>query len=153
MGAAYAKRAVFWLSAETLIVNETYKIVTAQPSPDLMEAASVNDGWKNASGDWSADPGGCGTAYQNRTAFKPCVFDVVADPSERHDLGDAALTRELWGLLNRSNLSVYSSRSPAASLGYCNATCASALWSQLGSVNQSGPSCGVAECGATPDGV
>ena len=87
-------------------MNETYKIVVAQPSPSLMTADFTRNGWKDRNGTWSAEPGGCGTAYLNRTAFQPCVFDLASDPREQHDLGDPALVAELWGLLNRSNLHV-----------------------------------------------
>ena len=79
------------LSAE-VIISGRYKLVVAQPDPKLMASKSLNLGWKGKDGAWeqpAAPPSGGCLKYKDRTDFKPCLFDVVADPSERHDLASA----------------------------------------------------------------
>ena len=52
---------------------------------------------------------------------------------------------ELWAELNATQRTAYTSRSPAALLGACNATCADAAWAPWG--GGPGPVCGVPGCG------
>ena len=66
----------------------------------------------------------------------------------------------LWATLNASLITSFASRSPAALLGPCNASCASAYWTSLGSTSSHGPICGVPGCTgggpappATPTGL
>lgn len=100
----------------------------------------------------------CGCNYQDRTNFVPCLFDVNADPSEYTDVSDqhADLRTQMWSVLNDTNLELYMhhddqraapGRSPAAMIGKCNATCASAFWDHWGSFGgKEGPTCGVPGC-------
>ena len=116
------------LSAE-VIISGRYKLVVAQPDPKLMSSKSLNLGWKGKDGAWEqpAGPanGGC-LKYMDRTDFQPCLFDVVADPSERHDLASAHpdIVNQLWSRLNLTLLTAYTSGngngSPAHLLGKCH---------------------------------
>lgn len=95
--------------------------------------------------------------------ISPCLFDVRADASEKHDLGglpnSAATVAKLWRALN---LTVLTSRdcsalghakgsegiggcSPAELLGNCDAECAQAYWAELYGYGD-GPICGVPGC-------
>ena len=56
-----------------------HKIVVAQPDPSMMSAKSLHNGWKWPNGTWvDSDDAtyGC-NKYQDRTNFRPCLFDVV----------------------------------------------------------------------------
>ena len=99
----------------------------------------------------------------------PCLFDLVADASERHNIApaNAALVARLWAQLNASVLTTYhmSSSGPAGNpggisrcsppqlLGPCNAACAAKYYSRWGGaartaaeprVSDSNPDLGVA---------
>ena len=56
-----------------------------------------------------------------------------------------ALLADLWGRLNRSYMTWFHSRTPAALLGNCNATCANAYWQKF-NASMGGPVCGVPGC-------
>ena len=145
-----AARASLALSAEAL-VRGSLKLVVAQPDPSSMASETIESGWRwrNGSG-WEDDGGeaawGCG-AYANRSRFAPCLFDLAADPAERSDLAASRpdVVADLWAELNLTQRTAYASRSPAALVGACNATCADAAWAPWG--GGPGPVCGVPGCG------
>jgi len=160
-----AAHPVLMLSTETMIAGR-YKLVVAQPDPATMSASAVKNGWKYPNGTWlDADDGlyGC-NAYKNRSHFEPCVFDLDADPYEVDNLAAAQpdLVFTLWALLNRTQLTAFHARSPAALLGTCNASCARGVWGRSAVWGQPfgggepfgeaadkdiGPICGVPGCG------
>merc|ERR1712070_803117 len=122
-----APHPMLWLSAEVLIKDEQYKLLVAQPSPATMSAGSENNGWKSKDGVWDNPPDAdwsC-SKYKDRTNFKPCLFDLKADPSERTNLADSKphLVQEMWAELNRTALTQYISRSPDDLVGPCNEQC------------------------------
>ena len=145
-----AARTSLALSAEAL-VRGSLKLVVAQPDPSSMASETIESGWRwrNGSG-WEDDGGeaawGCG-AYANRSRFAPCLFDLAADPAERSDLAASRpdVVADLWAELNLTQRTAYASRSPAALVGACNATCADAAWAPWG--GGPGPVCGVPGCG------
>ena len=145
-----------------------HKIVVAQPSPKIMAAKTINNGWKSPNGTWvgNVEEESC-NAYHQRSHFRPCVFDVVQDPREERDLAAARpeLRRSMWALLNRTQLTAFHAKCPARLLGPCDAACAAAHWQKLGAVVEAplvetegvgeeagqspGPICDVPGCGAT----
>jgi len=133
------------LSKETLLRGK-YKLVVAQPDPSTMHATSVNNGWKAKNGTWetSSDLEFPCNQYENRTNFKPCLFDLEADPSERINLSEQLPTvvHEMWKLLNDTYLTYYGvGRSPASLIGDCQPTCTKKKWNNL-----PGPECAVPGC-------
>ena len=153
-GAAHKSLA---LSREVLLVNGTMKIVVAQPDPSILACKTEmpphnNDtlGWRYRNHTWRQpswfDRSGCGLAFNDRSRFRPCLFDIAADPREMNDLSEVQpeLLKQMWRELNASFLTYYHSRTPAAMLGRCNETCAQAHWKKLGS--SQGPVCGVEGC-------
>eukprot|EP01063_Lacrimia_lanifica_P025760 TRINITY_DN3371_c0_g1_i2.p1 TRINITY_DN3371_c0_g1~~TRINITY_DN3371_c0_g1_i2.p1 ORF type:complete len:532 (+),score=153.21 TRINITY_DN3371_c0_g1_i2:95-1690(+) len=150
-GAASAP-AYQWLSSESAIKDGRWKIVLAQPDPSLEAAFPPVAGWRKADGEWIEGPGldtaGCGLAFQNRTRFAPCLFDLHADPREKHDLSAARpdLVADLWGRLNATRLTRFAARSPAALLGPCNEACARKHWRRAYQGEFEGPICGVPGC-------
>ena len=81
-------REYFPATNQSLIWNSTWKLITTAPSTHWFTRADghVEDGWpcrahgtRNAStqGRWECEV--CSDA-------QPCLFDIVADPQERHDL-------------------------------------------------------------------
>lgn len=140
---------LLWLSAEVLIKDGRYKVLVAQPSPETMSANSLNNGWKGKNNSWYNPPAGEWSCdkYKDRSNFKPCLFDLVIDPSERENLAEKMpkLMQELWAELNRTELTAYVSRSPADLIGTCNAACTKKLWA-----GAPGPICGVPGCKEEP---
>lgn len=136
-----------WLSAEVMLSRGRYKLVVAQPDPSKMSAGTAECGWKQKDETWeepTAAQCACGCAFKDRTTFVPCLFDVVADASERVDLSASqpSLVADLWKALNLSNLELYGmSHSPPNLLGNCNASCASLHYG-----GSRGPICGVPGC-------
>ena len=153
-GAAHASLA---LSREVLLVNGTWKIVVAQPSPkilamkfDMPPRNNNTVGWRLRNHTWllpeTYDASGCGLNFLDRTNFKPCLFNVLDDPREMTDLSQQQpeLLTRMWRELNASFLTWFpAQRSPAALLGPCNETCAKAHWKKRGSGTGAGPICGV----------
>ena len=164
---ATAAHPTLWLSHEVMLVGD-YKIIVAQPSPKIMAAKTINNGWKYPNGTWIPSDDkvyGC-NAYQERTHFRPCLFDVIADPREETNLASLQPDRldAMWALLNRTLLTAYHARSPASLLGPCKKKCANKHWANLGLVEitaeeagvgfvaeafgEVGPICGVPGCGS-----
>ena len=141
-GDDYAAHHDLWLSAEVMLSGD-WKIVVAQPSPELMSAGSVNSGWKDKLGVWHPPPSsGCGLAYKDRTTpFRPCLFNLREDPREENDLSakEPEVLARLWKQLNETVR--YTSRSPSKLLGKCKPECARRKWGMAG-----GPICGVPGC-------
>lgn len=146
-----AKRKYLWLSAEVILKDGRYKLVTAQQHPNLTDNPPMT-GWRQPDGSWKdggeLDGAGCGTAFYNRDHFKPCLFDLQKDEREEHDLSATmpGLVTELWAELNRSALTAFIARSPAAKLGVCNPACANAHWEGIYGKKIDGPICGVPGC-------
>ena len=70
-------------------IHRGFKV--AQPSPKLMNANNVNNGWKQLDYKWtpsSDEEFGC-NAYKDRTHFRPCLFNLSADPNEHKNLAEA----------------------------------------------------------------
>jgi hypothetical protein len=144
-----SSRPYLWLSAETMIKDGRYKIVTAQQDPSLTNSEPMT-GWRKASGDWifggelDSDDG-CGLHFRNRSGFKPCLFDLTLDEREMNDLSlsNPELLSEIWTELNRTALTAFTSRSPPSLLGNCNKTCSSEKWKEIYGASFVGPICGV----------
>eukprot|EP00927_Polykrikos_kofoidii_P056640 TRINITY_DN50730_c0_g1_i1.p1 TRINITY_DN50730_c0_g1~~TRINITY_DN50730_c0_g1_i1.p1 ORF type:complete len:602 (-),score=68.04 TRINITY_DN50730_c0_g1_i1:224-1951(-) len=134
-----------WLSSEVLIKDAQWKLLVAQPSPALMEAKVIHNGWKDENSVWHTphDTDWPCTKFKDRANFQPCLFDLQADPEERQDLAAKRpdLVTELWAELNRTALTVYRSRSPAVLVGHCDQSCAETKWK-----GKPGPICGVPGC-------
>ena len=139
------------VTSEVLVAGR-FKLIVAQPDPDLMENKFVNNGWRNPNGSWepAADRDwGC-SAYMDRTQFRPCLFDLETDEREQTDLAAEMpeLVESLWKQLNATLLTRYTSRSPPELLGPCNEECAFRLFD----TNKPGqhPICGVPGCKQAP---
>jgi len=135
----------FTLSREVLL-HDKWKLVVAQPSPKLMNANNVNNGWKQLDYKWapsSDEEFGC-NAYNNRTHFRPCLFDLSADPNEHKNLAEAHpdIMSSLWQMLNETWLGKFTSRSPAQLVGKCNKMCAKKKWGWI----VPSPQCGIPGC-------
>jgi len=149
-------RTYLWLSAEAMIKDGRYKIVTAQQERKLTAFPPVT-GWRRPDGSWvdggKLDGPGCGLAFLDRAHFRPCLFDLQNDEREMKDLSRKMpeLVAELWRELNRTALTAYLSRSPPEMRGHCNATCAGEKWAKIASSRRSvnGPICGVPGCDAS----
>ena len=135
------------VTGEVLVAGR-FKLIVAQPDPDLMENKFVNNGWRNPNGAWetAADRDwGC-SAYMDRTRFRPCLFDLETDEREQNDLAAEMpeLVESLWKQLNSTLLTKYTSRSPPELLGPCNEECAFKVFD----TNKRGqhPICGVPGC-------
>eukprot|EP01063_Lacrimia_lanifica_P025759 TRINITY_DN3371_c0_g1_i1.p2 TRINITY_DN3371_c0_g1~~TRINITY_DN3371_c0_g1_i1.p2 ORF type:complete len:533 (+),score=206.33 TRINITY_DN3371_c0_g1_i1:66-1664(+) len=149
---AHSAPEYLWLSEQVMIQDGRYKIVVAQQEPGL--AAGPVSGWRQADGSWVDGPKidgavGCGVAFQHRSHFRPCLFDLSTDEREEHDLSAARpeLLQALWKQLNTTQLTRFTSRSPAALLGACNETCAEEYWTAAYRGSFPGPYCGVPGCG------
>ena len=44
------------------------------------------------------DRSGCGLAFNDRSRFRPCLFDIAADPREMNDLSEVQpeLLKQMW---------------------------------------------------------
>lgn len=183
-----------WLSAEVLVVGD-YKLVVAQQDPKKTNSGPTlgwkcggtkgvrcnttvsaecgenpdTKGPKTPACDmWvraTAAECKCGCAYEDRSHFVPCLFDVAGDPSEYTDLSAepslAGLRERMWAALNLSNLEQNmhrddqrdnasdpsQRRSPEALVGPCNQQCAAQYWGRYGRTT-GGPVCGVPGCEA-----
>lgn len=151
LGQEKSARRYLWLSAQALIKDSRYKIVTGQQLRSVTNSKPMT-GWRLPNGSWidggALDGEGCGVAFLNRSHLRPCLFDLQSDEREMHDLSSERpdLVAEVWAELNRSNLTGFFSRSPAELRGQCNQTCASAKWESLAGAKVSGPFCGVPGC-------
>ena len=136
------------------MVQGKYKLVVAQPDPSIMNAKSVNNGWKcgakrctGTSEQWlqpTADQCKCGCAYKDRANVVPCLFDLQNDAREEHDIAaqQPELLAHIWTHLNTTNLEAYGvGHSPASLLGNCNPKCAAQHYGTSES-----PQCGVPGC-------
>jgi len=140
-----------WLSAEALIKDGRFKLVVAQPRPELMSGKAERqehegDGWRQPDGTWvstdTSNHRSCRT-FHRRHGFRPCLFDLDADPREEHDLAheQPELLAQLWTELNITALTKFDSRSPKALLGVCNKECTKEHFG-----TKHGPTCGVPGC-------
>lgn len=121
---------------------------------------SFTTGWRARNKTWflpqTYDKSGCGLAFNDRSRFRPCLFNLEDDPRETANLAAAhpSVLDDLWGRLNRSYLTYFHSRTPPAMLGPCNQACAQKHWAAQGSAHKaSGPICGVPGCAAANDGA
>lgn len=139
-----------------VFVQGNYKIVVAQPNPNVMAAKQINNGWKTKENKWNntgagEEETGC-NKYNNRHIFEPCLFDIINDPREENDLASQQPTilEELWKALNNSWLGEYKSRTPKKMLGKCDSKCAGKHWKSITKSSNkkynSGPICGVPGC-------
>eukprot|EP00930_Biecheleria_cincta_P022706 TRINITY_DN16545_c2_g3_i1.p1 TRINITY_DN16545_c2_g3~~TRINITY_DN16545_c2_g3_i1.p1 ORF type:complete len:556 (+),score=69.19 TRINITY_DN16545_c2_g3_i1:124-1668(+) len=140
-----------WLSDEVLVHGQ-YKLVVAQPNPELMEGTTENLGWKYPNGSWERaeeEHWPC-NAFYKRTSFRPCLFNLVEDPREKRDLAPTLqhVVLLMWTELNRTRLTAFTSRSPDSLLGPCHPGCASKQWQGL-----PGPVCGVPGCDKPDDEI
>ena len=78
---------VFFLWLAQVLLRGRYKLIVAQPDPAIMSAITIESGWRARDGarwrppDGGARAYGC-AAYEDRSHFAPCLFDVVADERE-----------------------------------------------------------------------
>ena len=157
-GAAHPSLA---LSREVLLLNGTYKLVVAQPDPEILAhkegmppANNYMVGWRLRNQTWllpeAYDTSGCGLVFLRGDAtFKPCLFNIHTDPRETVDLSarEPELAARMWGALNATFLTWYHSRPPASMLGHCDPGCAKQHWESVCEGHTSGPVCGVPGCG------
>ena len=167
---------VLVISREVIFVGK-YKLLTAQRGNTHQGADSFESHWQRPNGSWFVpDPEwaqACGRAVfdqESRLQLQPCLFDIMADANETHDLSRAMPDKlhELWALLNASwgatilegvtpagtGGEYFHARSPAAALGLCNAKCADAKWRAIDPGDDRaqflGPTCGVPGCLTPP---
>ena len=103
------------LSREVLLLNGTMKLLVAQPDPGVLahkEAMPPRNmwfvGWRDRDQVWhqpdAFDNSGCGLTFLRNasTVYKPCLFDISADPRETTDLSAAQpeLVKQMWAELN-----------------------------------------------------
>lgn len=144
------------LSREVLLRGK-YKILTAERGNTGQSHFDYENGWEYPNGTWVQPPAGfdCGAVYGDKrnwshTVFKPCLFDLVADPREEHDLAGEMpeLMESMWAELNETWLGYYHARSPVELTGPCDSKCANAHWLKLDPlwIANHGPICGVPGC-------
>lgn len=147
----FAAHPQLWLTGQVLLQNSSKLLVGQGFVGDSGEKTPGKDGWRYPNGTWitAADVGWkCGLAYKPTDPYIPCLFNE-SDIREMTDLAptNPALITSLWAELNRTNLGVYASRSPANLLGPCAPKCAAKYWKSLGGSGD-GPICGVPGCTA-----
>merc|ERR1712086_323385 len=145
-------RPYMWLSAEVMIKDGRYKLLTAQQNPKITNSPPMT-GWRQQDNSWvdggELDGAGCGVAFRVREHFKPCLFDLSVDEREQHDLSlqMPELVQEIWSQLNRTALTAFLSRSPNSLEGKCTPRCAVKKWNALyGTKSGQGPICDVPGC-------
>ena len=168
------------LSKEVIVAGK-WKLLVAQPN-----FKSQNNGWKGSDGKWVAPskaetfdctqqtlaPADSFFPVPAKPGLSPCLFDLRADPAERHDVSaaNADVVQRLWAALNATILTQRdcqgwsykgvkapgagipgpaqpgggTSCSPPALLGSCDTACAQKKWNAYG--NKGGPVCGVPGC-------
>ena len=149
------------LSREVLLKGR-YKLLTAERGNTGQSHFDYENGWEYPNGSWVQPSSTCGAVYGgpknwSQTIFQPCLFDLVADPREEHDLSGAganysALLRSMWTELNNTWLGYYHARSPDVLMGTCDNDCANKHWKNQDNawINNHGPICGVPGCSAAP---
>lgn len=144
-------REYLWLSAEVMIKDGRYKLLTAQQNPEITNSPPMT-GWRQLDGSWIdggvLDGTGCGVAFHDREHFRPCLFDLASDEREENDLSLKMpdLVKEMWSELNRTALTAFLELTPAHMKGKCDAVCAGKHWRAIYG-NPNGPVCGVPGCG------
>ena len=156
-----AAHRTLWLSHEVLLVDN-HKIVVSERRQTGQAHYSWENGWEDPHGNWTQPKGKllkCGQCsstaakgcYSNEESyqFRPCLFDLAADPREEHDLSHSApdVLQSVWEQLNKTNLGAFTARSPEDKLGPCNPQCAEKHWKKVGSKKPThAPICGVPGC-------
>lgn len=166
------------LSKEVVLAGR-YKLLVAQNSGKWTHEKV--DPWQNTAGEWTGDngrnfscavtdlPGGLGS-FPGIPDQMPCLFDLDADDSERHDLTwepgnstTADIVNNLWSVLNATVLTSFCKlpfpyddhivgsgclSSPKRLLGDCNQECAFSYWKTKYKDGGKfpGPICGVPGC-------
>ena len=145
---------VLFISNEVIIHGGRYKLIVAQPSPEVLEGGPGGGdvfGWKQPNQSWIPDPvqKSCMRPWDPRVPASPCLYDVRADPDERVNLAlqHPYKVEKLWRILNVSLLHRFHARSPPGLLGACNTNCSRAHWRSFGE-GTVGPICGVPGCPA-----
>jgi len=163
------------VTSREVLLKGDMKLLTAQP---LFK--SQNNGWKMPNGTWDKSNDALwpcnqqdkapkedyypGAGSSSSTGTLPCLFNITADPEERHNLATTMpdVVQAMWQELNRTVLTFRDcegwmgpvpgpggSCSPAALKGSCNASCADAHWRTAypgGGAGDQGPLCGVPGC-------
>merc|ERR1712183_1176907 len=95
----------------------------------------LEDGWRYPNYTWIQEPSRTcgevdGTWENTQGRFKPCLFDLEADPREEHDLSQEMpdMVSSMYKALNNTWRTYYYSRSPENLLGYCDKACANNRW-------------------------
>lgn len=148
----------------TAMIKGKYKLITGQSHgashrPHVAlgvvfppGGGGSNTGWRMPNGTWTTDNAswGCARSSINTTMPPtPCLFDIVSDPAEHHDLAaqQPEILLSMVNMLERAWAKNFTARSPASLLGPCNQTCAAAYYNQ--SASGRGvlfPICGVPGC-------
>merc|ERR1712137_1431594 len=99
-----------------------YKIMVAQRGATRQNYEKFEDGWRYPNYTWVTPPSrSCGqvdgTWENTQGRFKPCLFDLEADPREQHDLSQdmPELLSALYKKLNDTWRTYYYARSPQSS--------------------------------------
>lgn len=150
----YSAHKTIALSHEVLLDGK-YKIMVAQRGATRQSYDKTEAGWSYPNHTW-VQPSNrtCGevdnTWENTQGRFKPCLYDLEADPREERDLSQdmPELLTSMYKMLNDTWRTYFYSRSPAELLGPCDKSCADKHWVSLGGVAGHSPICGVPGCGA-----
>jgi len=143
------------LSHEVLLQGK-YKLMVAQRGATRQNYDILEAGWVYPNHSWvQPTTRSCGevddTWEKTQGRFKPCLYDLEADPREESDLSKEMpdLMNAMYKRLNDTWRTCYYARSPEELLGHCDAKCANKHWTSLG-VSRHGPVCGVPGCTSPP---
>jgi len=152
----YSAHETIALSHEVLLKGK-YKLMVAQRGATRQNFDDFEAGWRYPNYTWvQPSTRTCGEIFgsweNTQGRFKPCLFDLEADPREEHDLSTSMpeLRDEMYKTLNDTWRTYFYARSPPELIGSCNAGCANTRWKSMGGISGHGPTCGVPGCEPPP---